>query len=93
MTPAEAKAFIADRLTPKKRAALQTADFVTAWQALTPAAKDAIVASAVAGKSEQAGQQIEHMLLAYARSLAEIDADTMVADGSLTLAEFSEIFD
>ena len=93
MTAEEIRDFITARLFPKKRAALVQSDFSAAWAALSSADKDALIASAIAGKVEDTGKHVQAMLNTYARGLAEIRADEITADGSLDIAEFNEIFD
>ncbi len=92
MTPAEIKTFITSRLFPKKRGALTRADFNTAWQALTDAERDSIVSAAISGNTEDTGKQVEAMLNQYARGLATTRADEIVANGTMDLAEFTEVF-
>ena len=92
MTPDEIKDFITSRLFPKKRGALTRADFNTAWVALPDSHKDALVAAAIAGKTEDTGAHVEAMLNNYARSLAATRADEIVANGTIDITEFNEIF-
>lgn len=92
MTPDEIKAFITSRLFPKKRAALLPADFTDAWQALEQAKREALVNAAIAGKIEDTGGHVASMLNDYARALAETRADEIVANGSMDLSEFTEVF-
>lgn len=93
MTPEEVRALIAGRLKSKKRAALTIADFLAAWQALSESQKNQIVQSAIAGRTADAGQGLSVMLDRYSASLAEARAEEITADGTLNLAEISEIFD
>ena len=92
MTPEEIKSFITSRLFPKKRAALSPADFTDAWQALDPAKREALVNAAIAGKIEDTGGHVASMLNDYARALAATRADEIVANGTMDLAEFTEVF-
>jgi len=93
VTPEEVKALIAGRLKPKKLAALTIEDFLAAWQALSESQKNQIVQSAIAGRTADAGQGLSIMLDRYSASLAEARAEEITADGTLNLAEISEIFD
>ena len=93
MTPEEVKDLIAGRLKPKKRAALTNADFLAAWQALDESQKNQIVQAAIAGRTDSAGEGLSIMLDRYSAALAQARADEIAADGTLNLAEISEIFD
>lgn len=92
MTPEQVKAYIADRLAPKIRATLTQSDFTDAWQALTPAERDSIIAAAIAGNTADAGEQLGQMLNRFARAAALDRANVIVSDGSMNLAEFGEVF-
>ena len=93
MTAEQIKEFIARKLFSKKRAALTQADFISAWGDLTSGEKDALIASAIAGNTEDTGQHIAAMLNRFAQALAVTRADEIAADGAVNLAEFNEIFD
>lgn len=89
----EAKVFIASKLAPKIRRTLTPADFSEAWTGLAADLKLSVVNAAIDGKEEAVGEQLGKMLNSYARTQAEIRAATMVANGTLDIDEFSEIFD
>lgn len=93
MTPAEARKFIEDRLTAKIRASLDRDDFQTAFGNLPPAARDQIIGAALERNGSALAAGIDRMLDIYARQQANTRATAIIADGSLDLAEFSEIFD
>jgi hypothetical protein len=93
MTPEQARKFIADRLFQKMRGSLTADDFGIAWASLPEPRKQAIASQAVKGNIEQTGRNIQAMLADYAREKANVRADNIIADGTINLAEFSEIFD
>ena len=92
MTPEEIRLFIAGRLLPKIRNGFTETDFLDAWNALGAAGRQAIIGSAIAGNTSDAGQHIEAMLNNHARTKASDRATQITADGTLNAAEFSEVF-
>lgn len=92
MTPEEIKQYIVNKLAPKIRATFQEPEFLAAWGALDTAERTALIQSSLASDDEAAGRHIRNMLNSYARDLARNRADEITANGTMDLAEFSEVF-
>lgn len=91
MTKDELKAILVRRLMPKYRESLAWAGVTAAVANSSAADKTEIVAALREGDQKQAGAVLMKIVAAHAVVQAAAEADTLLADESLSLAELERV--
>jgi hypothetical protein len=82
---------IAQRLVGTRRKAISWADFEAAVAGAPKQRKDAIVAHLAAGSARLLGERVLDLVAASLYDAALQDADTMLADDTISAAELEQI--
>lgn len=91
MTKEELKAILVKRIAPKRRVALVWSDVTAAVGAATQADKDELVQHIRDGNARLLGDRLLALVAARVKTQSEAEADTILADDSLTLTELERI--
>ena len=91
LTKDEIKARIVRKLAPQYRASLTWAELVAGVGQATALQKQAIVQAVIDNDAQLAGRRLIDLAAAKVEALAGAEADTMLADDSLALAELEKI--
>jgi hypothetical protein len=92
MTPAEFKNLVVNKLSDKRRGELTWAQFANVVQGFDAVEREQIVKAFQRGRGEQAGDFIQKRIDVAVRAAAVTEADNILADATLTQAEFLRIF-
>ena len=92
LTPEQIKVRIVSSLIPKYRADLTWSSLVSAVAGSDEQGKTDLVAALKSGNSLSAGRRLDKIINNWIREQAGTEADGMLADGSLTLAELDRIY-
>lgn len=91
LTRDEIKARLAARLAPQYRDLLTWAQLVAAVGAAGSGKKQEVLNAVKAGNARQVGDLLISLTGAYLKTLADADADAMIADDTLSLAELEKV--
>ena len=92
LTQEQIKTRIVSSLLPKYRAELTWANLVTAVAGSDAQDKADLVTALKNGNPLSAGRRMDALVKKWMTAQAGIEADAMLADGSLTLAELDRIY-
>lgn len=92
MTPEEFKAKAKPRLRKKQYGELEWSDVTSVVGTANQGYKDRIVEAVQLEQSAEIGRVILFLIEEHVKANVDAELDSIIADGSLTLAEFSRIF-
>ena len=92
LTKEQIKARLVAKLLPKYKDGLTWSQLVSAVQASNATDKTSIVAAIADGAAHEAGLILSRLIINELTSLAETEADNMLADDTLSLTELDRLY-